>query len=70
MINTVMGDTIQKPGGDASVIRIHGKNKGIAATIDSSSHYCLAHPLSGGKQVVCEVLEKFSFCRFRAYCYY
>ena len=52
--NTVMGDTIQKPGGDASVIRIHGKNKGIAATIDSSSHYCSAHPLSGGKQVVCE----------------
>ncbi len=51
---TVMGDTIQKPGGDASIVRIHGKNKGIAATIDSSSHYCFAYPLSGGKQVVCE----------------
>ena len=49
-----MGDTIQKPGGDASVIRIHGKNKGIATAVDSSSHYCFAHPLLGGKQIVCE----------------
>ena len=37
-----MGDTIQKPGGDAAVVRIHGKNKAIAITIDSSSHYCLS----------------------------
>jgi len=52
--HTVMGDTIQKPGGDAAVVRIHKKNKGIAITIDSSSHYCFAKPLLGGKQVVCE----------------
>ena len=52
--HTVMGDTVQKPGGDAAVIRIHGKNKGIAMTVDSSSHYCLANPISGGKQVVSE----------------
>jgi phosphoribosylformylglycinamidine synthase len=52
--HTVMGDTIQKPGGDSSVIRIHGKNKGVAMTVDSSSHYCLADPITGGKQVVCE----------------
>jgi len=52
--HTVMGDTIQKPGGDSSVIRIHGKNKGVALTVDSSSHYCLADPITGGKQVVCE----------------
>jgi len=52
--HTVMGDTIQKPGGDSSVIRIHGKNKGVALTVDSSSHYCLADPIAGGKQVVCE----------------
>ena len=51
---TVMGDTIQKPGGDSAVIRIHGKNKGIAITVDSSAHYCLANPIAGGKQVVCE----------------
>ena len=52
--STVMADTIQKPGGDAAVVRVHGKNKCIAITVDSSSHYCLAHPLTGGKQVVCE----------------
>jgi len=52
--HTVMGDTIQKPGGDAGVVRVHGTNKAIAATVDSSAVYCWAHPLSGGKQIVCE----------------
>ena len=51
---TVMGDTVQKPGGDSAVVRIHGKNKGVAITVDSSAHYCLANPMVGGKQVVCE----------------
>ena len=52
--HTVMGDTIQKPGGDAGVVRVHGTNKAIAASIDSSADYCFAHPLTGGKQIVCE----------------
>ena len=52
--HTVMGDTIQKPGGDAGVVRVHGTNKAVAASIDSSADYCFAHPLTGGKQVVCE----------------
>jgi len=52
--NTVMGDTIQKPGGDSAVVRIHSKNKAIAITVDSSAHYCLANPITGGKQVVAE----------------
>ncbi len=52
--HTVMGDTIQKPGGDAGVVRIHGSNKAVAASVDSSASYCFAHPLTGGKQVVCE----------------
>jgi len=52
--HTVMGDTIQKPGGDAGVVRIHGTNKAVAASVDSSAVYCWSHPLSGGKQVVCE----------------
>jgi phosphoribosylformylglycinamidine synthase subunit PurL len=51
---TVMGDTIQKPGGDAGVVRVHGSNKAVAASVDSSAIYCWAHPLSGGKQIVCE----------------
>jgi len=49
-----MGDTIQKPGGDSGVVRVHGTNKAVAATVDSSAVYCWAHPLTGGKQVVAE----------------
>tara|TARA_B100000676_G_scaffold115289_1_gene114745 strand:- start:102 stop:1022 length:921 start_codon:yes stop_codon:yes gene_type:complete len=49
-----MGDTIQKPGGDSGVVRVHGTNKAVAATVDSSAVYCWAHPLTGGKQIVCE----------------
>jgi len=52
--HTVMGDTIQKPGGDSGVVRVHGSEKAIAATVDSSAIYCWAHPTTGGKQVVCE----------------
>ncbi len=52
--HTVMGDTIQKPGGDSGVVKIHGTEKAVAATVDSSATYCWAHPLTGGKQVVCE----------------
>jgi len=52
--HTVMGDTIQKPGGDSGVVRVHGTEKAIAASVDSSATYCWAHPLTGGKQVVAE----------------
>ena len=52
--HTVMGDTIQKPGGDSGVVRIHKTNKAVATSVDSSATYCYAHPLTGGKQVVCE----------------
>ena len=52
--HTVMGDTIQKPGGDSGVVRVHGTDKAVAATVDSSAVYCWAHPLTGGKQVVAE----------------
>ena len=52
--HTVMADTIQKPGGDAGVVRVHGSTKAVAASVDSSASYCYSHPLTGGKQVVCE----------------
>ena len=50
----VMCDTIQKSGSNAAIIRIHGKEKAIAVSVDSSANYCKAHPLTGGKQIVCE----------------
>ena len=52
--HTVMGNTIQKPGGDSGVVRVHGTEKAVAATVDSSAVYCWAHPLTGGKQIVAE----------------
>ena len=50
----VMCDTVQKSGADAAIIRIHNKDKAIAVTVDSSANYCKSHPITGGKQVVCE----------------
>ena len=49
-----MADTMLKPGSDAGVVRIHGTNKAVASTVDASANYCYAHPLTGGKQIVCE----------------
>ena len=50
----VMCDTVQKSGSDAAIIRIHNKDKAIAVSVDSSANYCKSHPISGGKQIVCE----------------
>ncbi len=50
----VMGDTVQRPGGDAAIIRVHGTQKGIAVTCDVTPRYCLADPEMGTKQAVVE----------------
>ena len=50
----VMCDTVQKSGSDAAIIRIHNKDKAIAVSVDSSANYCKSHPITGGKQIVCE----------------
>ena len=50
----VMGDTVQRPGGDAAVVRIHGTSKALAITTDCTPRYCFADPLQGGRQVVAE----------------
>ena len=50
----VMGDTVQRPGGDAAVVRVHGTKKGIAVTCDVTPRYCLADPVMGGRQAVAE----------------
>ena len=51
---TVMGDTVQGPGGDAAVIRIHGTERAIALTTDCTPRYCVADPRRGGTQAVAE----------------
>jgi phosphoribosylformylglycinamidine synthase len=50
----VMGDTVQRPGGDAAVVRVHGTSKGIAATCDVTPRYVFADPVMGTKQAVVE----------------
>jgi phosphoribosylformylglycinamidine synthase len=51
---TVMADTVQRPGGDAAVVRVHGTNKGLAIATDVTPRYCLADPYEGAKQAVAE----------------
>ena len=50
----VMADTIQIPGGDAAVVRVHGTNKALAISTDCTPRYCYANPFEGGKQAVAE----------------
>ena len=52
--NTVMADTVVRPGSDAAVVRVHGSGKAIAFTSDVTPRYCKANPLEGGKQAVAE----------------
>jgi len=50
----VMGDTVQRPGGDAAVVRVHGTNRGLAMTTDCTPRYVQADPVMGGRQAVAE----------------
>ena len=50
----VGGDTVVFPGGDASLVRVHGTEKGLAITTDCTPRYCFADPIEGGKQAVAE----------------
>ena len=50
----VMADTVQRPGGDAAVVRVHGTRKGLALTSDCTPRYCFADPVAGGRHAVAE----------------
>ena len=50
----VMGDTMQRPGGDAAVVRVQDTPKALALTTDCSPRYCAADPVEGGRQAVAE----------------
>ncbi|MGQ0741884.1 MAG: phosphoribosylformylglycinamidine synthase subunit PurL [Alphaproteobacteria bacterium] len=52
--HSVMADTVQSPGGDAAVVRVHGTNKGLAISTDVTPRYCKADPFEGAKQAVAE----------------
>uniref|UniRef100_UPI0035CA2A36 phosphoribosylformylglycinamidine synthase subunit PurL n=1 Tax=uncultured Sphingomonas sp. TaxID=158754 RepID=UPI0035CA2A36 len=50
----VGADTVQRPGGDAAVVRVHGTQKGLAMSTDCTPRYCYADPYEGGKQAIAE----------------
>ncbi|HET9356320.1 MAG TPA: phosphoribosylformylglycinamidine synthase subunit PurL [Sphingomicrobium sp.] len=50
----VGADTVQKPGGDAAVVRVHGAQKALAMTTDCTPRYVYADPYEGGKQAIAE----------------
>jgi phosphoribosylformylglycinamidine synthase II len=52
--HSVMADTVQAPGGDAAVVRVHGTKKSVAISTDVTPRYCAADPYEGGKQAVAE----------------
>ncbi len=50
----ILGNTVQRPGGDAAVIRINAGPKALALTSDVTPRYCEADFFVGGKQAVAE----------------
>ena len=56
----VGADTVQKSGGDAAVVRLHGTCKALAMSTDCTPRYCFADPYEGGKQAVAETYRNIS----------
>ena len=52
--HVIGGNTVQRPGGDAAVVRVNDGPKALALTADVTPRYCEADPLEGGKQAVAE----------------
>ncbi|MFZ3351557.1 MAG: phosphoribosylformylglycinamidine synthase subunit PurL [Xanthobacteraceae bacterium] len=52
--HVILGNTVQRPGGDAAVVRIQEGSKALAMTSDVTPRYCEADPFEGGKQAVAE----------------
>lgn len=49
------GNSLQRPGGDAGVVRVEGHpTKALAFSSDVTPRYCEADPFEGGKQAVAE----------------
>ncbi|GLS45075.1 phosphoribosylformylglycinamidine synthase subunit PurL [Methylobacterium brachythecii] len=51
----ILGNTVQKPGGDAAIVRVEDGPKGLAIATDVTPRYCEADPVEGGRQAVAEV---------------
>ena len=51
---TVRGNSIERPGGDAGVIRIPGTNRGVAASTDCNGRHTYLNPRAGAMGAVAE----------------
>src|SRR5262249_7387306 len=47
--HVILGNTVQRPGGDAAVVRVNDGPKALALTTDVTPRYCEADPFEGGK---------------------
>jgi phosphoribosylformylglycinamidine synthase len=52
--HVILGNTVQRPGGDAAVVRVLDGPKALALTTDVTPRYCEADPVEGGRQAVAE----------------
>jgi phosphoribosylformylglycinamidine (FGAM) synthase-like enzyme len=51
---------VQRPGGDAAVVRLEGSAKALAMVTDCTPRYCVADPELGGAQAVVETWRNLS----------
>jgi phosphoribosylformylglycinamidine synthase subunit PurL len=58
--HVILGNTVQRPGGDAAVVRVNEGPKALALTSDVTPRYCEADPFEGGKQAVAEAYRNLS----------
>jgi phosphoribosylformylglycinamidine synthase len=58
--HVILGNTVQRPGGDAAVIRINDGPQALALTADVTPRYCEADPFEGGQQAVAEAYRNLS----------
>jgi phosphoribosylformylglycinamidine synthase len=58
--HVILGNTVQRPGGDAAVVRINDGPRALALTADVTPRYCESDPFEGGKQAVAEAWRNLS----------
>ena len=64
--HVILGNTVQRPGGDAAVVRVVDGPKALALTCDVTPRYCEADPFEGGKQAVAEAWRNLAAVGARA----
>jgi phosphoribosylformylglycinamidine synthase subunit PurL len=66
--HTVQTNTVLAPGSDAAVLRLKGRQDGIALTIDGNGRRCFLEPYSGGALAVLEAARNLACVGARPLC--